>query len=58
MKFFGTIGGLLTIMWGGGRGLEIMKRIVGELTSATNLTLIVLPLIYALILEKIRKWDL
>ncbi len=59
MTVFSTIGGLLPIMWGTGTGSEIMKRIaapmVGGLISATILTLIVLPAIYALILEYRRS---
>ncbi|MFQ5449935.1 MAG: efflux RND transporter permease subunit [Nitrospinaceae bacterium] len=50
-----TIGGLLPIMWGHGTGSEVMKRIaapmVGGMVSATILTLIVLPALYAFVLE-------
>jgi copper/silver efflux system protein len=47
-----TIGGLLPIMYGGGTGSEVMSRIaapmVGGMTSALVLTLLVLPVIYYL----------
>ncbi|KMP11437.1 cation transporter [Candidatus Nitromaritima sp. SCGC AAA799-C22] len=50
-----TIGGLLPIMWGHGTGSEVMQRIaapmVGGMVSATILTLIVIPAIYAFVLE-------
>ncbi|MFQ5673623.1 MAG: efflux RND transporter permease subunit, partial [Nitrospinales bacterium] len=50
-----TIGGLLPIMWGSGTGSQVMKRIaapmVGGMVSATLLTLIVIPAIYAFVLE-------
>ena len=47
--------GLLPIMWGTGTGSEVMRRIaapmVGGMVSATILTLIVIPAIYALVKE-------
>jgi Cu(I)/Ag(I) efflux system membrane protein CusA/SilA len=47
--------GLLPIMWSTGAGSEVMRRIaapmVGGMVSATVLTLIVIPAIYALIAE-------
>ncbi|MBI4294310.1 MAG: efflux RND transporter permease subunit, partial [Betaproteobacteria bacterium] len=47
--------GLLPIMWGSGTGSEVMRRIaapmVGGMVSATILTLIVIPAIYALVKE-------
>jgi len=53
-----VIGGLLPIMWGGGTGATVMKRIaapmVGGMVSATLLTLIVVPALYALW----REWEL
>jgi len=53
-----VIGGLLPIMWGGGTGATVMKRIaapmVGGMVSATMLTLIVVPALYALW----REWQL
>ncbi len=55
MTVISTIGGLVPIMIGTGTGSEVMKRIaapmVGGLVSATLLTLIVLPTLYAIILE-------
>jgi Cu(I)/Ag(I) efflux system membrane protein CusA/SilA len=42
-------------MWGSGTGSEVMRRIaapmVGGMVSATILTLIVIPAIYALVKE-------
>ena len=53
--FAAIIGGLLPIMWGSGTGSEVMRRIaapmVGGMVSATILTLIVIPAIYALVKE-------
>jgi Cu(I)/Ag(I) efflux system membrane protein CusA/SilA len=53
MTVTSTIGGLLPIMWGTGTGAETMRRIaapmVGGLVSATVLTLVVIPVIFALV---------
>jgi len=53
MTVFAIIAGLLPIMWGTGTGSEVMRRIaapmVGGMISATILTLIVIPAIYALV---------
>jgi Cu(I)/Ag(I) efflux system membrane protein CusA/SilA len=50
--------GLLPIMWGGGTGATVMKRIaapmVGGMVSATVLSLLVVPAIYSLW----REWQL
>ena len=50
--------GLLPILWGGGTGSTVMKRIaapmVGGMVSATVLTLLVVPALYALW----REWEL
>jgi len=50
--------GLLPILWGGGTGATVMKRIaapmVGGMVSATVLTLLVVPALYALW----REWQL
>ncbi|MBT8335467.1 MAG: CusA/CzcA family heavy metal efflux RND transporter [Gemmatimonadetes bacterium] len=50
--------GLLPILWGGGTGSTVMKRIaapmVGGMVSATVLTLVVVPALYALW----REWQL
>ncbi len=47
-----TIVGLLPIMYGSGTGIEVMRRIaapmVGGMTSAVILTLLVLPIVYYL----------
>ncbi len=59
MTVSAIIGGLLPIMWGTGTGSEVMKRIaapmVGGMVSATLLTLIVIPAVYALVLENRLK---
>jgi Cu(I)/Ag(I) efflux system membrane protein CusA/SilA len=53
MTVVSTIAGLLPIMWGTGSGSETMRRIaapmVGGLVSATILTLIVIPVVFALV---------
>jgi Cu(I)/Ag(I) efflux system membrane protein CusA/SilA len=52
MTVSAIIGGLLPIMWGSGTGSEVMKRIaapmVGGMVSATVLTLVVIPAVYAI----------
>ena len=52
MTVLAIIGGLVPIMWGTGTGSQVMKRIaapmVGGMLSATVLTLVVIPAIYAL----------
>ena len=49
------IAGLLPIMWGSGTGSEVMQRIaapmVGGMVTVTILCLLVLPVIYAVILQ-------
>jgi Cu(I)/Ag(I) efflux system membrane protein CusA/SilA len=46
--------GLLPIMWGSGTGSEVMKRIaapmIGGMVTVTILSLLVLPVVYALVL--------
>ncbi len=53
MTVTSTIAGLLPIMWGAGTGAETMRRIaapmVGGLLSATLLTLVVVPVVFALV---------
>jgi Cu(I)/Ag(I) efflux system membrane protein CusA/SilA len=48
--------GLLPIMWGGGTGSTVMKRVaapmVGGMVSATILTLLVVPVLYSLWRER------
>jgi Cu(I)/Ag(I) efflux system membrane protein CusA/SilA len=55
MAVSATFAGLLPIMWGSGTGSEVMKRIaapmVGGMVTATLLSLVVIPAIYALVLE-------
>jgi Cu(I)/Ag(I) efflux system membrane protein CusA/SilA len=50
--------GLLPILWGGGTGATVMKRIaapmVGGMVSATLLTLLIVPALYALW----REWQM
>lgn len=52
MTVASTIGGLLPIMWSTGTGSQVMKRIaapmVGGLVSAIILTLLVIPVIFAM----------
>jgi Cu/Ag efflux pump CusA len=56
-----VVGGNTTIpiMWSTGAGSEVMRRIaapmVGGMISSTLLTLIVIPAIYALTQERIRR---
>ena len=62
MTVAAVIGGLLPIMFGAGTGSEVMRRIaapmVGGMASATVLTLIVVPAIFALVKEvEIRRAD-
>jgi Cu(I)/Ag(I) efflux system membrane protein CusA/SilA len=52
--------GLLPILWGGGTGASVMKRIaapmVGGMISCTLLTLLIVPALYALWREsQLRK---
>jgi Cu(I)/Ag(I) efflux system membrane protein CusA/SilA len=51
MTVTATMAGLLPIMWGEGAGSEVMRRIaapmVGGLVSSTILTLLVIPVFYA-----------
>ena len=55
MTVISTVGGLIPIMIGVGTGSEVMKRIaapmVGGMVSATLLSLIVLPALYAMVLQ-------
>jgi Cu(I)/Ag(I) efflux system membrane protein CusA/SilA len=55
MTVIAIMAGLLPIMWGTGTGSEVMRRIaapmVGGMVSATVLTLIVIPAIYAWVKE-------
>jgi len=53
MTVTAIMAGLLPIMWSTGTGSEVMRRIaapmVGGMVSSTVLTLIVIPVIYALV---------
>jgi Cu(I)/Ag(I) efflux system membrane protein CusA/SilA len=52
MTVAAIIGGLLPIMWTTGTGADVMKRIaapmIGGMVSSTVLTLLVIPILYAL----------
>ncbi|MBL8999288.1 MAG: efflux RND transporter permease subunit, partial [Gemmatimonadetes bacterium] len=56
MTVAAIIAGLLPILWGGGAGASVMKRIaapmVGGMVSSAILTLAVIPAIYALWRER------
>jgi copper/silver efflux system protein len=60
MTVVAIMAGLLPIMWSTGTGSEIMRRIaapmVGGMVSATILTLVVIPAVYALVKERTLKW--
>ena len=55
MTVMAIMGGLLPIMWSHGTGSELMQRIavpmIGGMVSSTVLTLVVIPVVYALIKE-------
>jgi Cu(I)/Ag(I) efflux system membrane protein CusA/SilA len=52
MTVAAIMGGLLPIMWTTGTGADVMKRIaapmIGGMVSSTILTLLVIPVLYAL----------
>lgn len=52
MTVTAIMGGLLPILWGGGTGASVMKRIaapmIGGMVSSTVLTLVVIPAVYSL----------
>ncbi len=56
MTVTAIIAGLLPILWGGGAGASVMKRIaapmIGGMLSSTVLTLLVIPAIYSLWRER------
>jgi Cu(I)/Ag(I) efflux system membrane protein CusA/SilA len=58
MTVTAIIAGLAPILWGGGAGADMMKRIaapmVGGMVTATVLTLVVIPAVYFLW----RKWEI
>jgi Cu(I)/Ag(I) efflux system membrane protein CusA/SilA len=53
MTVAAIMAGLLPIMWNHGTGAEVMQRIavpmIGGMVSATVLTLVVIPAIYAIV---------
>jgi Cu(I)/Ag(I) efflux system membrane protein CusA/SilA len=53
MTVVAIMAGLLPIMWGNGTGSEVMSRIaapmIGGMISSTVLTLVVIPVLYALV---------
>jgi copper/silver efflux system protein len=59
MTVTAIMAGLLPILWGGGTGASVMKRIaapmVGGMVSSTVLTLLVIPAIYALWKERLVR---
>jgi Cu(I)/Ag(I) efflux system membrane protein CusA/SilA len=62
MTVMAIMAGLLPIMWSDGTGSEVMRRIaapmVGGMVSATVLTLVVIPAIYAILKEReALKWS-
>ena len=56
MTVTAIMAGLLPILWGGGAGASVMKRIaapmVGGMISSTLLTLVVIPVVYSLWRER------
>ncbi len=56
MTVTAIMGGLLPILWGGGTGASVMKRIaapmIGGMVSSTVLTLVVIPAVYSLWRER------
>ncbi len=56
MTVMAIMAGLFPIMWSGGTGASVMKRIaapmIGGMVSSTVLTLLVIPAIYALWRER------
>lgn len=56
MTVIAIMGGLLPILWGGGTGASVMKRIaapmIGGMVSSTVLTLLVIPAVYSLWKER------
>jgi Cu(I)/Ag(I) efflux system membrane protein CusA/SilA len=56
MTVVAIMAGLLPIMWGTGTGSEVMSRIaapmIGGMISSTVLTLVVIPVLYALVMMR------
>lgn len=62
MTVTAIMAGLLPILWGGGAGASVMKRIaapmVGGMITTTVLTLVVIPAVYSLWKEReVRRWQ-
>ena len=61
MTVTAIMAGLLPILWGGGTGASVMKRIaapmVGGMVSSTILTLVVIPAVYSLWKERVVVRD-
>jgi len=61
MTVVAIMAGLLPIMWSSGTGSEVMRRIaapmVGGMVSSTVLTLVVIPVIYALVKRRMLLRD-
>ncbi|TBR09850.1 MAG: efflux RND transporter permease subunit [Lysobacter sp.] len=59
MTVVAVMAGLLPIMWSTGAGSEVMRRIaapmVGGMVSSTALTLVVIPVIYALVKRRAMR---
>ena len=63
MTVAAIMAGLLPIMWNHGTGAEVMQRIavpmIGGMVSATILTLVVIPAVYAVVKgAALRSWGL
>jgi Cu(I)/Ag(I) efflux system membrane protein CusA/SilA len=61
MTVVAIMAGLLPILWGNGTGASVMKRIaapmVGGMISSTVLTLVVIPAVYSVWMERrLGKW--
>ena len=61
MTVSAIMAGLLPILWGSGAGASVMKRIaapmVGGMITSTVLTLVVIPVVYALVHERALASD-
>jgi Cu(I)/Ag(I) efflux system membrane protein CusA/SilA len=61
MTVVAIMAGLLPILWSSGTGSEVMRRIaapmVGGMVSSAVLTLLVIPVIYALIKQRECKTE-
>jgi Cu(I)/Ag(I) efflux system membrane protein CusA/SilA len=56
MTVTAIMAGLLPILWSDGTGSEVMRRIaapmVGGMVSSTLLTLVIIPVLYALVMQR------